>query len=348
MQKEDLSLAQLATLMAATKRAEGKTEKTLIWYENALMRRYVPWLKHQGKPLTLSSFTVDLVRAFIVDLQQQRAVGARGGTNDGKLSDQSVNSYVRALQSFSTWLYDEQYTNDKVLGRLKLPSMSKKVQDILTPEEIARIVASFSPRSEIGARDQAIFLLMLDTGMRAGELCSLQLDNLHLDQGYATVFGKGRKERPVKIGSRAARAVRFYLAHWRKPATPKIDRVFLSCTGVLQEGNILASMGGEPLTVNALGLMYRRIGKTAGVPRLHAHLLRHTFACMYLMQHRDPFALKSLLGHTTLAMTNHYCEAVRQMDVVRADAVSVIDSLDFRALDINRRGRLPKNTRKDS
>lgn len=58
------------------------------------------------------------------------------------------------------------------------------------------------------------------------------------------------------------------------------------------------------------------------------------------MRYGDPFALKSLLDHTTLRMTNHYREAVRQMDVVRADTTSIVDGLDARLLDINRRGRL--------
>jgi integrase/recombinase XerD len=92
------------------------------------------------------------------------------------------------------------------------------VQDILTEDEIGRIVAELNPRTEIGARNQALFILMLDTGMRAGELCKLTLSDLHLEQGYAMVMGKGKKQRPVKIGARAAKALRFYILHWRRPA----------------------------------------------------------------------------------------------------------------------------------
>ena len=60
---------------------------------------------------------------------------------------------------------------------------------------------------------------------------------------------------------------------------------------------------------------------------------------MHLMRYRNPFALKSLLGHTTLTMTQHYCEAVQQMEVVRADKVSIVDGLDTRGLDVRRSGR---------
>jgi integrase len=65
------------------------------------------------------------------------------------------------------------------------------------------------------------------------------------------------------------------------------------------------------------------------VPRLHPHLLRHTYACRYLLAHRDPIALKTMLGHTTLAMTNHYLAAVEGMQVIRSDRVSVVDAMDI-------------------
>ncbi len=174
--------------------------------------------------------------------------------------------------------------------------------------------------------------------MRAGELCGLKMADLHLDEGYAMVLGKGRKMRPVKIGARAAKAVRFYLMHWHRPALPQEDHVFLTCRGVSSEGEALASSGGEPLTVAALDHAFKRLGRITGVPRLHPHLLRHTFACMYLLRYRDPFALKSLLGHTTLQMTNHYCEAVQEMEVVRADKLSIVDGLDVRGQE-GQRGR---------
>lgn len=77
--------------------------------------------------------------------------------------------------------------------------------------------------------------------MRAGELCGLRLGDLHLDDGYAIVLGKGRKQRPVKIGARAAKAIRFYLLHWRAPALPQEDHVFLSCRGVGDDGDAFAN-----------------------------------------------------------------------------------------------------------
>lgn len=347
MRKDDISLAHLTELLANEKAAGGKSGQTVTWYTGTI-RRYADWLVGQSLDPTLAQFTIEHARAYIVALQRVRAreLHPLQPTEDRPLSDSSINSYVRALRGFSNWLYNEGYTEEPILARLKAPKMTQKTQPVLTAEEIGTIVCGLNPRTEIGARDQAMFLLLLDTGMRAGELCGLRLQHLHLDDGYAIVLGKGRKERPVKIGARAAKAVRFYLLHWRRPALPHEDHIFLTCRGVVNAGEAFSSAGGEPLTVCALDQIFKRIGRQAGVERLHPHLLRHTFACMHLSRYRDPFALKSLLGHTTLQMTNHYCEAVRQMEVVRADTTSIVDGLDTKALDVNRRGRLPRKGQK--
>jgi len=71
------------------------------------------------------------------------------------------------------------------------------------------------------------------------------------------------------------------------------------------------------------------LGRRADVPRLHPHLLRHTYACRYLLAHRDPIALKTMLGHTTLRMTNHYVQAVEGLQIIRSDRVSVVDAMEL-------------------
>jgi len=335
MSKSDLTLARLGELLAHEKAAANASPQTLRWYAGAL-RRYSEWLASQDLAPTLASFTVELVQRYILDLQQQQRWEYHPymEPQDKPLSDHSVNSYVRALRGFASWLYAEGYTREHILARVKAPKTTQIVQDILTVEEIGQIVNTLNPRTEIGARDQAIFLVLLDTCMRAGELCGLTLDQLHLEEGYAMVLGKGKKMRPVRIGARAAKALRFYLLHWRRPAVPSEQHVFLTCRTVQteRERGIACARAGDPLNVGALDHAIKRMGKRAGVPRLHPHLLRHTAACLHLMRHHDPFALKSLLGHSTLTMTQHYVAAVSQMEIVQADTVSIVDGLDAAAL----------------
>lgn len=92
---------------------------------------------------------------------------------------------------------------------------------------------------------------------------------------------------------------------------------------------------GWPLSKNALDYIFARLGCRAAVPRLHPHLLRHSYACQYLLAHRDPIALKAMLSHTTLTMTNHHLQAVVGMQVIRSDRVSVVATLEMN-IDIGR------------
>jgi site-specific recombinase XerD len=331
MARETLTLARLAELHAVALRAENQSERTVDWHTTTLAR-YADWVQAElGEVPCLATFTLDRVRAYIAHLRGQTCWQnndrmpeyARART----LSDATVSWHVRGLRSVAAWLQEEGYTPEHVLARLKPPKVADCEVDILSEEEIARIVRLLDPHTESDARDLAIFCALLDTGMRAGELIHLRLGDLRLDEGYLLVFGKGRKERPVKIGARAIKALRFYLTHWRHPASPALEQVFLTVGRQMGKHEELFVGAGERLSENALKLLIKRLGKRTGVPRLHPHLLRHTFACRYLMQHKDPFALKNLLGHTSLAMTYRYVRAVERLMVVQGVGASVLDSV---------------------
>lgn len=201
MNKQDLTLDRLAELMAREKAAANASRQTVTGYLGTV-RRYGAWLDDQDLPAILAHFTLEHVQRYILDLRQQRAweYHAYMTPKDKTLSDHTVNSYTRALRSFSTWLRLEGYTHANVLGRLKVPKTTTLVQDILTTDEIRQVVNGLNPHTESSARDQAIFLLLLDTCMRAGELCSFTIDVFHLDKGYVYVLGKGKTMRPMKVG----------------------------------------------------------------------------------------------------------------------------------------------------
>jgi site-specific recombinase XerD len=350
-----LTLAELHERHARHARTLNKSEKTIDWYHGAVADfcRFLALATERPGPARLADFTLEAVRDYILYLRGRPAFSGHPflAPRDQPLSDASVNCYVRALRGFASWLYDQEYTETNILGRLKAPRMTKKVVDILSDEEIARVLHQLRTPTATNVRNRAIFLTLLDTGIRASELLTLTMPRAHLDEGYLLVLGKGKKERPVKIGQTAAQAIRLYLTRYRPdPARPTIDEVFLtegyrvsratpasleatdraeSDDGTDMTEEVIFSEPGWPLTENALKLLFMRLGRHAGVPRLHPHLLRHTYACRYLLAHRDPIALKTMLGHTTLAMTNHYVQAVEGMQVIRSDRVSVVDAMEL-------------------
>ncbi len=142
-------------------------------------------------------------------------------------------------------------------------------------------------------------MLLLDTGLRIVELVNLKMDDVHMDEGYLKVMGKGRKERIVPVGE----FVKMRLCHYINNIRPEHvgsgnDRLFLS-------------RGGKPVTVNTIKLIFTRLAKSSGVNRLHPHLCRHTFAINYLLNGGDIFSLEDILGHTTLDMVSHYLHFIR-------------------------------------
>jgi integrase/recombinase XerC/integrase/recombinase XerD len=368
-----LALQELHARHARYAQTLNKSENTITWYRVALNGycRYLEEVCGVPAPITLKDFTLDAVRNYILYLRGQ-SVWAHHPIlvprQERTLSDQSVNCYVRSLRAFASWLYEQEYTETNLLSRLKAPRVTKKAVEILTDEEINQVLAALAAPTATNARNRAIFLTLLDTGIRASELLSLTLSRMHLDEGYLLVLGKGKKERPVKIGQTAAQAIRLYVARYRStPMLPAIEEVFLTDAyrvpvpyqenSALQEYDddglhegvhedlheeLLFHQPGMPLTYDALKSLFHRLRKRAGILRLRPHLLRHTYACRYLLAHRDPLALKTMLGHTTLAMTNHYVAAVEGMQVIRSDRVSVVDAMGLaigRAKRGNVRGR---------
>jgi site-specific recombinase XerD len=120
MERTELSLAHLRQLLLTGKSAEGKSPKTIAWYEGAL-DDFARWLDQAQVPAVLASFTLEHVRAYAVDLQQRAARDPHttGKSTGRKLSDHSVDTYLRALRAFSNWLFAEGYTLQHTLARLK-------------------------------------------------------------------------------------------------------------------------------------------------------------------------------------------------------------------------------------
>jgi integrase/recombinase XerC/integrase/recombinase XerD len=161
-------------------------------------------------------------------------------------------------------------------------------------------------------------MLLLDTGLRIGELVNLKMDDVHMDEGYLKVMGKGKKERIVPIGNSAQRALQRYLFRFRpKPINPVVNNVFLS-------------VNSQPLTENSLKLVFARLSRRSGVHRLHAHLCRHTFATRFLINGGDVFTLQQILGHSTLEMVRHYVNLASSHVTIQHQKFSPLDRLNLR------------------
>ena len=292
-------------------KTDGKSERTVGWY-NEVLGLLLRWLQNQSRPTTLDTIDEMVVREFIADLQR------RPGSKSTTMSSHSIYNRVNALRSFFGWLHRQGYTDRHVLEGLKQPRTSKLVIEPLNQDEIDRIFTAINPDTILGARNTAIVTLMVDAGLRLSEVASLKLEDVHLESRYVKVMGKGASERIVSFGSLCQMALMRYAHRFRPgPAHDGIDTYFLA-------------IDGFPMTPDAIKSMVKRIAVTANLRRLHPHLLRHTYATMFLLNGGDVFLLKQNLGHTTLEMVENYLHIANRIAAVKSQQFSPLDRIGIK------------------
>jgi site-specific recombinase XerD len=296
------------------KKTEGLSERSLRLYRFVL-NGFAEFL---GENATIRDMTLERARAYVAQLQSRRGRYQNNPyrtADDEPLSPSTIYNCVRVIKVFSRWLADESYIASDPLVRLKRPKMPQTVVDVLSDEEIESFFAQIRPNSFKGARNMAIYMLLIDTGIRASELCTLTLDRVDLEKGEILVTGKGNKERKVQIVDNTKKALAHYLHYYR----PECDNP-----------HVFVTYDGEDFTYNALDHLTKSLGKKAGIPRLHPHLFRHTFAVKWLMNGGDVLTLRNSLGHANLSMTDHYVQLTDAQRQTKHDRYSPASSLDFK------------------
>jgi site-specific recombinase XerD len=250
------------------KKTEGKSGKTISWYEERLSN-FIKYLNLSDINPVLANINLKNARDFIV-YEQTRGV-----------SPFTVQGSTRALKVFSTWLYSEQYTEENELANLKMPKAPTRMIEPLTSEEIEKLVSIQNHLTALGSRNVAILMTLLGTGIRESELSNLDFMDAHIEQGYLKVLGKGSKERVVPIGGLGQKLLWRYVFHFRPDPINELNNY------------LFLTLDGRKPEPNAIKLLLKRWGKKAGVPRVHAHLCRHTYATNLLIHNcGDVFRLQ--------------------------------------------------------
>jgi len=274
-----------------------------------------------GASTEVQWITAREIRAFILYLKQQPCWAHHPFTpaQDRGLSGHTINTYVRSIRAFFSWLVAEGFLEASPFDRVKVPRAPKKVIPTFSTDQIQQLLAVIDTDSPQGYRDYAMILTLLDTGLRVSELIGLLLPHVSLDEAQLKVLGKGNKERVVPMGRKVCQSlVRYIHRHRPPPIRLKADHLFLS-------------WDGYPLTKDRLGRILKDYGQKAGIEgvRCSPHTLRHTAAVSYLRQGGDPFTLQRLLGHSTLDMTRRYCE-LADTDLQRVhQRASPVDNIDL-------------------
>jgi site-specific recombinase XerD len=229
------------------------------------------------------------------------------------VSKKTVLNYHTGLSALWTWAIKEQLVKTHILHQVARARPEKRSISPYSEEDVRAMLGVLKAARSYtrpgkqesthslpnAVRNRAIILMLLDTGVRASELCELKIHQVDVRNKRMTVFGKGSKERTIPFSARTAQALWHYLA-LRKEA---------------DAGDYLISTvtGGE-INRNDLLKTLERIGVRAGVSGVTVHRFRHTFAINYLRNGGDPWSLQMMLGHSTMEMVKNYL-ALAQADL---------------------------------
>lgn len=203
---------------------------------------------------------------------------------------------LSAIRMFARHLVRENLRKDDFTELASAPKLTRKLPEVLTHEELKRLLEAPATNTPHGLRDRAILELFYSSGLRVSELCGILLQSIDLDEGYVRVFGKGSKERIAPIGRAAVGAVRDYLAGAR-PQFIKAN------TG----SALFLSQQGRAISRKMVWVLIKQYALKAGIKKsIKPHLLRHSFATHLLEGGADLRTIQEMLGHSDIATTQIY------------------------------------------
>ena len=264
----------------------GSSENTIASYGRDLAR-YVAWLAERGV-----TDPEDVTRQLI-----EEHVGA---LVDVGLAPSSVERAVSAIKGLHRFMVADELCSAFPTADLPLPAKPARLPDVISVEAAARLLDQPFPQTPSGLRDHAILETLYGCGLRASELCGLDLRSVVLDEALLRVHGKGEKERVVPVMGTAAAALSAYLERGRGELVGRrpTQAVFLN-------------VRGGRLSRQSVHAIVERYGRVAGIEGLHPHTLRHSYATHLLEGGADLRAVQELLGHANIATTQLYTHVDR-------------------------------------
>ena len=285
--------------LAYLRHERGQSENTGKTYA-ALLFRFVDWAQKENlgdwKAIQLSH-----LMAFI-EHERARKLETEPEESTARLSSESVYLEIAALRAFYKFAEQEKILPQNIAENLSLPRRWKRLPKSLSSAEIDQLLQPEAVQTPHTLCDQAILELAYASGLRLSELKNLRLEQLHLEEGFINVIGKGNKERVVPVGKKAVEAIQKYLAVGR----PKL-------VNAKSTANLFLTQRGTAFASITMWLRIKERVRRAGIARnITPHMLRHSFATHLLEHGADLRVIQELLGHATINTTEIYTHVAGQ------------------------------------
>lgn len=273
-------------------RIRNYTERTIKGYKNNL-NKFFTYCKNEHELLEIEEITHIHIKQY---LNQLKSKG---------LSESYINTILKNIRSFYAYCYKEEHCLN-VAKKVEFLREKTVLINTFTDSEVRKMLDAYRMDTYMNARNRCIVSILLDTGIRNSELCSIK--NIDVKETVIYIFGKGRKERIVPISP--------YL----KKVMVKYERMRNSYLqdNALHYDNYFLSYRCKPLTVEAVERVLKIAGQRARVRdniRCSPHTCRHYFAQTQLRNGLDIYSLSRILGHETVDITKRYLQSLKDEQI---------------------------------
>ena len=253
---------------------------------------------------TVASYCSDVVKFLsFFDTAERKVPAERLTAEDIKeylascpgRSSRSQARLLSALRSFFNWMVLEGTIKDNPCDRVDMPKLGRYLPDVLSEEEVFRIIDSVDVTTWQGCRDKAILEVLYGCGIRVSEAVGLKVSGLYFAEGFVRVIGKGNKERLVPLNDMAADSLKAYLDRRPEPADSESDDI------------VFLNRFGRPLSRQSMFKMIKTQALLADIRKeISPHTFRHSFATHLVEHGADLRVVQEMLGHESVTTTEIY------------------------------------------
>ena len=292
-----LTVVEAYEMFMQEQRFRGNSEYTLEYYKRSLNM----FINFCSAEMDIEDLDIMTFKSYQLYISEHRDIN--------KIS---VRTYSRAVKVFYRYLYFENYI-DIDINRLNLMKANKEVILPLSDNEVKQLLTLYDNSSFLSCRNRSIIMLMLDCGLRLGEVVNLMLNDIDFVNHYLVINGKGSKQRVVPFGSALSEQLVTYFSY-RNSFSSVSNSVFLT-------------QKNTAITHNTIKMLFSRIKKKKVFSRVYPHLLRHTFATNYIYNGGNLEVLRVLMGHSTINITQIYIHLAAQLHLINDNYSSHLDNL---------------------
>jgi integrase/recombinase XerC len=241
--------------------------------------------------LKLSSYMESLGVVSYSKITDDIGTGWIGSLFSSNNNPRSIQRHLSSAKGFFKFLKKNSIVESSPFELVNAPKTPQYLPDVLSPEDVEQLL-SLKPVDVLEIRDLAIVELMYSSGLRVSETANINLNDFEEEMSFLRVLGKGSKTRIVPLGRYAINAIQNWVKE-REKYSEKSKALFIN-------------LKGSRLSVRSIQLRLKRLALKQGLPPVHPHMLRHSFATHMLESSGDLRTIQELLGHSSLSTTQIY------------------------------------------